>query len=123
MKNSEPKLLVVEDSEDLIKSWEVLFARSGFKVRFCTKGRSALAMIDEGFAPDVVMTDYYLPDINGIELIETLRTKSSKSKFLLVTGNRDQNFMELVQRMDDLKVLFKPIQFSALKQEIINLVA
>jgi DNA-binding NtrC family response regulator len=114
---SELKVLVVEDSEDLTTVWRKLFRHAGISACFCNSGRAALSMIDGDYQPDVLMTDYYLPDTTGLELVGEIRKRSQDIDCLMVTGNRDDTFMEAVSR-EKVTVLFKPLRFPELVQKL-----
>jgi two-component system phosphate regulon response regulator PhoB len=67
-------VLVVEDDEALRTLMEYNFGREGFEVVTATDGEEALLRIEER-QPDVMVLDWMLPAISGIEVCRQLRAK------------------------------------------------
>ncbi len=111
------KLLIVEDSEDLVAIWKILFRQAGYSARFCTSGERAVSTVEEGYALDVLITDYYLPDLTGLQVIEQVRARRPQVHFLMITGNTDAAF---VRSMDEqgIALLFKPAKFDDLEARL-----
>jgi DNA-binding response OmpR family regulator len=65
-------VLVVDDDPVLCDTTERLLRRSGFKVLTASDGKTGLAQVGRGNI-DVVLLDYCLPDVSGIEFLRTLR--------------------------------------------------
>jgi len=68
-----PRVLMVEDEEDIAYIVRFLLERHGFVVEHVADGRAALARIREGAAPELVLMDLMLPFHDGLELVERLR--------------------------------------------------
>ncbi|NQT92220.1 MAG: response regulator [Lentisphaerae bacterium] len=67
-----PVVLVIDDEEAALTLIEEQLRRAGYDVRTCTSGREGLDAIAE-CKPDVVITDLMLPDLDGTEIIATLK--------------------------------------------------
>lgn len=118
-----PRILLVEDAEDLVAIWRALFRATGWDARFATTAKMALTQIADGFMPDVLVSDYYLPDMTGIDLITKLRSLYPNLTFLMVSGNRDQQFCDEVAACGDVRLMFKPIKFPDLKRALQDMLA
>ncbi|QKT03833.1 response regulator [Ectothiorhodospiraceae bacterium 2226] len=110
---NETHLLVVEDSDDLVAIWKILFREAGFKARYASTGRAAIALVEQGFRPDVVLTDYYLPDKTGLEVIEGIRAHAD-TQCLMITGNKDVAFAEAA-KSHGVRILHKPAKFDEIE--------
>ena len=66
-------ILLVEDDDNLREVLEAAFILSGFDVRTARHGREALALLDEGDLPQLVITDLRMPVMDGVKLISLLR--------------------------------------------------
>ena len=119
MRKDEGRILVVEDSEDLIELWRALFGRAGIRAVFCACGKEALALVREGLAPDILMTDYYLPDMTGADLILEVWKSRPGVKALVVTGNGNSDIRYSLPAGTG--VLVKPVRFEQLKKKIESL--
>lgn len=54
-------------------------------------GKEVLSLLESGVAPDVILTDINMPDMNGIELISTLKNSYPHIKTLILTMLDDEN--------------------------------
>lgn len=81
------RVLVVEDEALIALSIEFLLESEGFEVMVCGHGADALAKI-RSFAPDIVVTDYMMPVMNGAEFIARLRAnpKTQPIPVIIVTA-------------------------------------
>ncbi len=89
------KVLVVDDSRAMRSVIKKTLAAAGFAVDECYEGANgleALKVLDE-HQVDVVLSDLHMPEMNGLELLETLREQDRVPKcFILVTteGRKDR---------------------------------
>ncbi|MHB1538183.1 MAG: response regulator transcription factor [Solirubrobacteraceae bacterium] len=67
-----PRVLVVEDDEDIAQALQRLLRMEGYDVRIADDGHVALEAA-RGFAPDLVILDLGLPQIDGIDVARRLR--------------------------------------------------
>lgn len=65
-----PRVLMVEDDDDLAYGLELLLSRA-YDVAVAQSAREAVDL-HGGMKPDVLLVDYHLPDSNGIRLFESL---------------------------------------------------
>lgn len=70
-----PRSLVVDDSEGIRVYLANLLELHGWEVDTAGDGRSALALIEGGAAPDVVLLDVMMPGLDGIATLERIRTQ------------------------------------------------
>ncbi|ROR72788.1 response regulator [Bogoriella caseilytica] len=66
------RLLLVEDDPALVRTLVIVLEAHGYAVRAVTDGRSALSAVREQ-QPDLVVLDLGLPDLDGLDLVETVR--------------------------------------------------
>jgi two-component system, OmpR family, response regulator MprA len=67
-----PRVLVVEDDEDIAQALQRSLRMEGYEVRSAADGRAALEH-GRAFAPDLVILDLGLPEIDGIEVARQMR--------------------------------------------------
>lgn len=111
------QLLVVEDNLLLRHHLSERLAASGFQVRGAGDGREGLHFARE-FAPDLVVVDLGLPELDGFELIRALRSSGSNMPILVLTarGNWEDKVEALQLGADDYVV--KPFQFEELEARL-----
>lgn len=66
--------LVVEDDPQMAALIEGLLGRDVFAVTVCAKRDEVVARLRQKPSPDVLMLDVHLPDLNGFELLQKLKT-------------------------------------------------
>ena len=70
-----PYILVVEDEDSLATLLQYNLDKEGYRVGMAGDGEEALLMIDEQ-APDLVILDWMLPKVSGVEVCRRLRSKA-----------------------------------------------
>lgn len=77
----------------------------------------ALAGLDVG----VIVTDYYMPNLNGLEFIQRARELLPSAAFLIITGHRLELTDEERRQLPELKaILYKPVNWRLLAAAIIR---
>lgn len=85
-------ILLVED-EDIIRENVASMLRFFFKkVYTAIDGYDGIDKYEE-YLPDIVMTDLKMPNMNGFELIEELRNKSSQAYMMIVSAHTDTELL------------------------------
>ena len=71
-----PRILVVEDDEDIAQALQRSLRMEGYEVRTSPDGLDALDQA-RTFAPDLVVLDLGLPKVDGIEVARSLRAATT----------------------------------------------
>lgn len=79
-----PKIMVVDDEEDLREMLCFMMETEGFKIEAAENGSDFLDKIDE-FQPDLVTLDVMMPGLTTSEILEKLKGKKSNPKIILLT--------------------------------------
>ncbi len=87
MKNSPatPHVLLVDDNRDGLLVRRALLEEAGYAIQLAASGEEALKI----FVPaafDVVVTDYRMPGMNGVELIARIRQVDPNARIVLLSG-------------------------------------
>ncbi|WP_219215630.1 response regulator [Variovorax boronicumulans] len=88
---STPQILMIEDDARLAQMVSEYLAQSGFGVRHAADGGAGLAQLQE-HAPDLVILDLMLPDIDGLEVCRRIRALPgalAKVSILMLTAKGD----------------------------------
>lgn len=67
-----PKILMVEDDEELAQVYKVRFEAEGFTVEWAANGEQALAKAVE-MKPDLIILDVMMPRVSGFDVLDILR--------------------------------------------------
>jgi two-component system OmpR family response regulator len=80
-----PRLLVVDDEENIRFLLDVALRHLGFDVELATTGREAIDKV-ASTKPDLVVLDVMLPDLDGFEVCRRLRAEGSRTPVLFLTA-------------------------------------
>jgi DNA-binding NtrC family response regulator len=80
-----PKLLVVDDDSLIRRSLSELLRGEGYQVIEAGTGAEALRVFGQA-APDLVVTDFNMPEVDGLQLLRELRARKPDLPVILVTG-------------------------------------
>ncbi|WP_433212784.1 response regulator transcription factor [Dactylosporangium sp. CS-047395] len=81
----QPKVLVVDDEASIRALLSATLRLTGFEVRVASGGNEALATAAE-YAPDLVVLDVMMPDLDGFEVAQRLRTSGRPVPVLFLTA-------------------------------------
>jgi DNA-binding response OmpR family regulator len=89
-------VLVVEDDKEICEALQIVLAPEGFNVRFAYNGLSALAAFEQQ-CPDVILLDWMLPGLDGIEVCNRIRaTPQGSAPYILMLTARDQDIDKVI---------------------------
>lgn len=104
-------ILLVDDSPTILASMSGILGKNGYRIETAPNGEDAVAKINAGLSPALIITDYNMPGMNGVEVIRQSR-KVASCRFipmLILTTESQQ------QKRDDAKAagatgwLVKPV--------------
>ena len=114
-----PYVLIVEDEDSLATLLQYNLDKEAFRVAVATDGEEALLMIDEA-APDLVVLDWMLPKVSGVEVCRRLRarpeTRNLPIIMLTARGEESDRIRGLDTGADD--YIVKPFSMSELAARI-----
>jgi two-component system, OmpR family, response regulator len=93
LESGKRKLLIVDDDEGLVELMSESFARDGrFDIKTANNGFDAGMLVRE-FRPDLVVLDVMLPDINGKEVCQRIRSDNNMDavKIICISGMIEQD--------------------------------
>ena len=93
LESGKRKILIVDDDQDLVELMVDAFARDGrFELKTAKNGFDAGMLVKE-FRPDLVVLDVMLPDINGKEVCQRVRSDSTLEavKIICISGMVEQD--------------------------------
>ena len=114
------KILYVEDDPDLCEAIVQILAMWGHEAVYFIRARELLKHLGTAGAEDfdLLITDYYVPDINGVDLIKLLRVSRPHLPAILLTGSREPSVLKAASRIEDCEVMYKPLDMDQLLARI-----
>ena len=115
------KALVVDDEFHILQVVAIKLRNNGFDVMTAENGAQALQMARE-HKPDIVITDYQMPVMSGIELIEQLRSDpdTRSTPVVMLTARNFSIDQEQQQRLSIADCLSKPFSPREVLQTVEN---
>ncbi len=92
------RVLVVDDSEG-IRSYVASFLElQGYEVDTAENGRRALALLESGLAPDAVLLDVMMPELDGLETLRRIREQDPEVVVVMLSViGKAQTIVEAMQ--------------------------
>lgn len=116
-------ILVIDDEQGMREAVQKILTRAGHQVSLASNGREGLARVAAS-PPDIVVTDVFMPEKDGIETTITLRKTYPKVKIIAISGGgRTSNFdfLEIAKKMGAHAVLQKPVRMAELLDQVTRL--
>lgn len=105
--DARPWILVVEDDPMVADAMMLLLAAFGFEPAEARTGEEAMMLVHAGLRPDVIVSDYRLPGMQGFDVIRRVRQATRKTvPAILLTGDTAFQSETLPEQCD---LLHKPI--------------
>jgi DNA-binding NtrC family response regulator len=79
-------ILLVDDELEILKSLGEILTRFGYQVIAKQAAQEALASVKDGANIDLVITDYRMPDMDGLEFLNALRQMDSSVPVIMLTA-------------------------------------
>jgi FixJ family two-component response regulator len=110
-------LILVEDDSSVLRALRRLMLSAGFRVMAFDRPRAVL----DSELPKTdacLLVDVHLPEMNGVQLCESLAASGCQLPVIMMTGHLDHATRELTQRAKAITVLFKPFSRDSLLEAI-----
>ena len=111
-----PRILIIEDDDEVRELLESLLTRKGHIVATAANGKQGVAaFVDNPF--DLVITDIIMPEKDGIEAIMDLRRGRPDLKLIAISGGgraEPENYLHSAQLLGANRTLRKPFSNEAI---------
>ena len=108
-------VLIIEDSDDLRFSLSNIIKKEGFTPCSAASGAQALNILNSRIV-DLIFLDIGLPDINGIELISSIRTIAPHTDIVMLTGADDAKTAINSLKAGAMDYILKPFEITEFKK-------
>ena len=112
------RILVVDDDPLILESTSGMLESLEHTATTAASGEEALALIEQGFRPDLVLLDVHMPGIGGLETLVQLRQRDATLPILLTTAYPSETLQELVKEQPGVHLLMKPCDAEALRRHL-----
>ena len=112
------KILIIDDDASVRECYGRLFRREGYDARLESGGASVERNLEEHRDAGVVILDYRMPGMDGLELIRRLRRRDFTAPGVMVTAFATAEILEEAGRLGIRRVFSKPVNVSQLLQAV-----
>lgn len=113
------KVLVVEDDQVAAEAHQLYVQRvAGFEVTGVVHSGAEALRFCQHNAVDVILLDFFLPDIHGLNVCRALRAAGSTVDVIAVTSDRSLKAVGRAQSMGVVHYLLKPFDFEKLRDKL-----
>jgi DNA-binding NtrC family response regulator len=116
-----PVIFVVDDEVAVLELAAVILGEQGYDVRAFTDPELALREFEKD-RPALVLTDYWMPRMSGMDLIRECRRLNPNQKTVLISGTVDEQVFARAANKPD-RFVAKPYQVQALSDMVAELLA
>jgi len=109
-----PHVLIADDDQPSLNGLEALLTRWGCQVETATDGQMVLEKA-LAFHPSLVITDFTMPRLNGLEVLEVLRRDCPETPVIMLTGQGAVGPLVRAAGEEPYGYLEKPIEVSQLR--------
>ena len=110
------KVLIIDDDQVLRGLMTSAFAAAGYATLEAENGSKGVKLMDT-YAPDLVVTDIVMPDLEGIGAIMEIKRRARPPKIIAISGAsqvRGPNYLKWAKHLGADEVLAKPFKMSEL---------
>jgi DNA-binding response OmpR family regulator len=115
------KILIVDDEINLVNMLQRLLNNLDYDIAAAMNGRQALELADQ-FEPDLILLDIKMPDMDGIQVLKTLRSTASFAETPIIVLSAKGQLHEInagIEAGAD-TYLCKPVMFDEILNTIVR---
>ena len=107
------RILIAEDDADLLKLFQTVLKKEGYEVITAEDGLMAIRYLDREYV-DLIISDIMMPNVDGFQLIRSLRDAGKKTPILLITAKEGFDDMRKGFALGTDDYMVKPVNMNEL---------
>jgi len=111
------KILVVDDERSILETLEMFLSEKGHQVFKADTGTKGFALFC-AHKPEIVILDIRLPDCNGLDLLNRIRTEECLTKVIMITAFQDMETTIQAMKRGASDYIHKPLDADAVEKAI-----
>ncbi len=115
-----PKVLIIDDEEDIRSVLKDMLGMSGYSVDTAENGKKAKELYDKTDY-DVVITDIIMPEQDGFEVILDFRNKNQLDRIIAISGGRrtsSDDYLNIASHFGVSSIFSKPPNYKDLMAKV-----
>lgn len=123
MKNSDVKILVVDDEPAILEVLSASLRDDEFEVQVASNGQEALKVYSQ-FQPQIVLLDVWMPgDLDGVDVLKEIKSKTKSAHVIMMSGHGTIETAVSAVKNGAYDFVEKPISFDRISILIKNILA
>lgn len=114
-------ILIVDDDRFLLDMYAMKFSRAGYAVHAAPSAQEALDAIRGGFAPDAIVFDLVMPEMDGLTMLETLKSEKLAPNAALIALT-NQGADEEREKTESLGAHEYIVKANTVPSEVVNII-
>lgn len=112
-------ILLIDDEDQVRMLFQMALEEAGYRVLSAESGQHGLRLLPNQEV-DVILVDIFMPDMDGLELIQLIRKTRPASKIIAISGGSgERNYLDTAKYLGAHDTLKKPLNL----QELLDAVA
>lgn len=111
------RVLIIDDEEQLVEAFRKKLSREGLAVSAASTAREAMSLMKKQTF-DVCVLDIRLPDMDGVELLESIKKNEPNLEIIMLTGHASVDTAIQSMKLGAYDYLSKPCKLSELSNVI-----
>ena len=111
-------ILIVDDDESFRYIISVYLSEAGFIAKKASSGEQALEFLNKSGPVDLIISDHFMPGMNGLELLKEVKKKFDNIPFIIATAHGSIDRAVILVREGANDYLLKPVDQDDLKQVV-----
>jgi DNA-binding NtrC family response regulator len=111
------RILVVDDEPDVVSVLTKYFSDAGYTVDAAAHGGDALIAVAH-YQPEVVVLDILMEGLNGVQVLERIRSLDPAIRVIMITGSGDATLEPTAMSMGAFAYVSKPVSLERLHDAV-----
>jgi len=111
------RILVVDDEPDVVAILTRYFSDAGYTVDAAAHGGDALIAVSQ-YQPDVVVLDILMEGLDGVQVLERIRSLDPTIRVIMITGSSDATLKPTAMSMGAFAYVSKPVSLGHLHEAV-----
>lgn len=114
---AQPSILIVDDeaNQRLMLEEALRSLAKGWQISTAASAQEALEAMEQRI-PDLIITDYHMPSMTGLDLIAHVRDRQIDARIILITAYSSPDVYDAAQRLAVDHYLTKPVPLAMLRR-------
>jgi DNA-binding response OmpR family regulator len=111
------RILIVDDEPSVVSMLTKYFSDAGYAVDTAAHGGDALIAVSQ-YQPDVVVLDVLMEGLDGVQVLERIRSLDPKIRVIMITGSGDASLKPTTMSMGAFAYVSKPVSLEHLREAV-----